>query len=162
MPKLIKFVNKKQIDIIIKVHPVYQTYQADFSEHKIVMIKNNCKNSHFHITYNFDFSVLLSGADIIITDFSNVGIETILAGKPLITVNFSKQKFEDVEKFHYFGASIYVEEYEKLESAVEDVLQNKYTESFEAECKKIAELYNSFNDGEASNRIFEALTNISN
>jgi len=157
MSNIINYANRKNYNIIIKIHPIYKLLEHDFSEHKISIIKKNCSDLQFHITYDFDFSILLGAADIIITDYSNIGIETILAKRPLVTVNFTSKKFENVENFHDYRASIYIDEYEKLETVIEEILQDKHADYFDAGREKIAELYNAFNDGKTSKRIFKEL-----
>lgn len=161
MTDLIKFCNKNHIFVIIKIHPKYETASHELSEEKIKKIENKCSGFNYLISYNLDLPELLCASDIIITDYSNVGIDAIIMNKPLITVNLMKENWENYpQRMDRFGASIYVEEYKKLEEFIIGILENQeMSQNLKDNRKKIIERYNFYNDGKASERIFNFLIN---
>lgn len=79
--------------------------------------------------------------------------------KPLLTVNFINEDYEYYEPFNREGASIYVDDYNKLENIVKEILEGKdYLSKLREEYKKASKRYNYLNDGNASDRIFNLLT----
>jgi len=159
MSNLIKFCNKKDFEIVIKIHPIYkQNNLHEESENKINIIKENCKNLKFLFTYDIDPTILISASDLVITDYSNLGIEATILDKPMITVNFSGENLDYTTRYHEYGASIYLEDYNKLEDLVEKIfIDEKDIESLTKGRKEIADLYNSYNDGKATQRILKLL-----
>jgi CDP-glycerol glycerophosphotransferase (TagB/SpsB family) len=110
------------------------------------------------ISYDIDMPTLLSAAELIITDFSNVGIEAILLDRPLLTVNFSNESFEYVLRYHEYGSSLYIEKYQDLEKITKEIIiEKKYLRELSNGRKKIIELINYKNDGKAGERIFNSL-----
>jgi len=159
MSNLIKFCNKKDFEIVIKIHPIYkQNNLHEESENKINIIKENCKNLKFLFTYDIDPTILISASDLVITDYSNLGIEATILDKPMITVNFSGENLDYTTRYHEYGASLYLEDYNKLEDLVEKIfIDEKDIESLTKGRKEIADLYNSYNDGKATQRILKLL-----
>ena len=158
MSDFIKYCNKNNFQVIIKIHPVYKSETRELSEIKLEKISKNCKNMKYLHSYDIDMHTLLSAADLIITDFSNVGIETILLDKPLLTVNLSKESFEYVLRYHEYGAAVYLENYYDLEKIVTEIFINKiHLDNLSTGRKKIIELINYQNDGAAGKRIFNSL-----
>jgi len=157
--KLIKFCNSNNYAIIVKIHPVYsQKIVKRLSEEKIKKINTKCKGLKFTISHDFDLSVLFSGADIVVTEFSNAGLEAILLEKPLLTVNFPQENFEYFTRYHEFGAALYFEDYSKFENAIYEILENgKWLDKLNVGRKKYSERLNYYNDGKACKRIFEFL-----
>jgi len=160
MSNLIKFCNKNNIEIVIKVHPVYKLTMEDIHKDKIKKISNSCTNQKFIFTFDINLTTLLSAADVVITDFSNAGVEAILLEKPLITVNFANEDFSNVHRFHEYNASIYVDEYEQIEKIIMEILMDKkHIQELKKDSKKVIDMYNYYNDGNAANRIFNILHN---
>jgi len=159
MSNLIKFCNKKDFEIVIKIHPIYkQGGLYEESENKMNSIKDNCKNQKFLFTYDIDPTILISASDLVITDHSNLGIDASILDKQMITVNFTGENLDYTTRYHEYGASIYLEDYKKLENLVEKIfIDEKDIESLTKGRKEIADLYNSFNDGKASQRILKLL-----
>ena len=156
--KFIKFCNKNDFEIVIKIHPRYKRGFEE-SENKIQFIKKACQNEKFHLTYDVDLSLLLSGSDVVISDYSNVGVEAILLNKSVVNVNFIKEELGKAQNYHEYGAVLYVEEYDKLENLITGILlKNEYIEELKKGRQKIIDLYNFNNDGNATQRIFDLLT----
>jgi len=156
--KFIKFCNKNDFEIVIKIHPRYKRGFEE-SENKIQFIKNTCQNEKFHLTYDIDLNLLLSGSDVVISDYSNVGVEGILLNRPVVNVNFIKEDLSKAQNYHEYGAVLYVEEYDKLENLITGILlKNEYIEELKKGRYKIIDMYNYNNDGNATQRIFDILT----
>jgi len=102
---------------------------------------------------------LLAASDLVITEYSNVGVETVLLEKPLLTVNFLKESFEFYLNFHEYNASIYIEDYSKLEKVILEIFEkNSHLEKLNEGRKGLIERLNFQNDGKASSRIINYLT----
>ena len=158
--KLIKFCNQNNTEIIIKLHPKYKRNPEEI-ENEINFIKIECNKDKFLITFDFDLNILLSAADLVISDYSNVGVEAILLKKIVINQNFVKEDLKRSHNYHEIGAALYAEEYEELEKKVYEILyENKHKEVIMNGYEEIVKRYNSKNDGKASERIFEILTKI--
>ena len=158
MSKLIKFCNKNNFEIVIKIHPLYKTTMTEMSKNKIELISNACQNFKYLITYDVDLSILNSVADLVITDHSDAGIEACLLEKPLITTNFIKEDWSNVPRYHEYGASIFTDDYLELEKIILEILiDGKHLEILKEGRKNIVNAYNYFNDVKAAERIFELL-----
>jgi len=105
---------------------------------------------------------LISASDLIITDGSNIGIEAILAKKPLITANFESIDENDVvlKAINETNSSIRISKYENLEKSVMRIFRNEQ----EISCgqQKIMDRYNFKNDGLTGKRIFNELISSGN
>jgi CDP-glycerol glycerophosphotransferase (TagB/SpsB family) len=159
MSDLIKFCSVNKLGIIIKIHPTYKISNHEESESKIKFIKKSCEKYNFLITYDENIYELISASDILITEFSTVGIEAVLLNKPVITVNFSNEDLgQYVERLDKINASFYIEDYVSLEDTIKEIFKNNET------IKKLKEgqntvrgLHNFSNDGMASERIISYL-----
>lgn len=158
MSDLIKFCSANDFELIIKIHPMYKFADNELSESKINAISKSCQKLKYLITYDIDIYVLLSGADLVITDFSNVGIEAVLLEKPLLIINFTNNTWQYL-RLDKYGASIYIDGYWKLEKTLIEILkEGKHLFELEKGRERIIEQYNFGNDGKASERLFNLLT----
>ena len=156
MSKLIKFCNKNNWEIILKLHPKWKRSVDGLDINKI---EKECKNQKFLISYDIDIKTLLSAADLVITDYSNIGLEAICLEKPLFTVNFEKENLQNIIKYHDYGASLYFENYSELEKSLKEVLTSElHDSSLKIGRQNFLEQFNYGNDGNANKRIFEWLT----
>jgi len=163
MSNFIKFCNKNNIEIIIKVHPKFKSASNEISSNTIQEINNNCLNQKFLITYDIDLLELIPASDMIITDYSSVGLEAVIAEKPLISINFFKENYELFNDLRVdrFGASLYIEKYNELEKNVLEIFEEKkHIDELKRNQEQIVQQYNYFNDGKASERVFNLLQNI--
>jgi len=160
IPRFIKFCNKKNFEIIMKIHPTYKVASQNVSEKKIMHIESKCKGMKYIITYDVDLTTLLSASEMVITDWSSVGLAAILLGKPLLQVNFTKEEIQKSVRYFDFGASIHITNYDKLEEIAIQILgdDEKIVKELNIGREKIIELYNFRNDGNAAQRIYEILT----
>ena len=163
MSNFIKFCNKNNIEIVIKIHPKFKIASNQISRDKIQSIKNSCMNLKYLITYDIELLELIPASDLIITDYSNVGLEAVVAGKPLISINFFKENYQLFNELRIdrFGASLYIEDYNELEKNILEIFEHrKYINELKRNQEKIVNQYNYHNDGKASNRIFKILQKI--
>jgi hypothetical protein len=159
MSNLIKFAKKNNFEIIIKIHPAYKIQGQKESEMFIKNINEYSKNDHYIITYDMDLPTLISAADLVITEYSSVGVEAILLDKPLITFNPLKENFEHFLRYDSYDASIYIEDYSILEKTILEILiSKKYLGQLKSGRIKISEQLNYLNDGKSAERIFKNLT----
>jgi hypothetical protein len=159
LSKLIKFCNKNNFEIIIKIHPKYNsTGSNEASETKIARIKKECKKEKFLISYNIDLYSILSASDLLITDYSMTGIEALIFEKPVLSVNFNKEYVTDspIKIAIEEKAILYTEKYDEIEEIIFDIFNNDQKSiELNHSRKKIIEQYNKFNDGKATERIFD-------
>ena len=155
--ELIQFGNDSKYQIIIKLHSRYKI-NPEMIKSEIKFINENCKGQNYKFSYDASIRDIISGSDVLISDFSNVAIEAMLLDKPVINVNFLKKELTDLQNFHEFGAALYTEDYKTLENMVREILENNEFETKRIEGKKrIIKLFNHNNDGKATDRIFEVL-----
>lgn len=156
--RFIQFCKNNDYEVIIKLHPRYKI-NSEIIEAEINFINENCKDQNYKFTYDVNMNDLISGADLVISDFSNVAIEAMLLDKLVININFLKEELTDLQNFHEFGAALYAEDYETLENMIIKKFENNYDyeEKRIKGKEKIIELFNYRNDGNATDRIFEIL-----
>jgi hypothetical protein len=156
MSKLIKFCNQNNFEIIIKMHPKWKGRNEGLNLSKI---RKECEQEKFLISYDINIRTVLSAADLLITDYSNIGLEAICLDKPVITINFIKENLNDIVKYHDFGAALYFENYQEFEKSILEILnENSHKKTLEIGRQKFIEEFNFANDGNASKRIFDFLT----
>ncbi len=159
MSNLIKFCNDNNIEIVIKVHPFYKIIFQDVHKQKIHEIKKSCKKQKYLITYDIEPSILLSASDLVVSDFTNLGIEAILLEKPLITVNFTKDPIEKLRSNFPYESSVYTSDYKLLEKYILEILkEKKHIDKMRQKWTESIKKFNLFNDGQAAQRIFELMT----
>jgi hypothetical protein len=157
--ELIKFSNLNNIEIIIKTHPIYKIRENDLNKNKLEKIANSCSSETYHVIEDIEMPTLLSASNLLITDYSNTGIEAVLLEKPVISVNISKEDWPDVQqRLEKYNAAIYVENYSELIYTIKDIFQKG--EIFETLIKgrgKASEIFNHSNDGRSAERVFKLL-----
>lgn len=157
MSKLIKFCNRNNIEVVIKIHPMYKTMLSfKESEEKIQKISQECQGLRHLITYDIDLYTVMSAADLVITDYSNVGAEAALFEKPILTVNFNKESLINEQRYHEIGGAMYFEDYDRMERTILEIFHDgKHLDELKAGRKKLADMYNYYNDGNAAKRIVD-------
>lgn len=159
MSNLIKFCNNHDYQIIIKVHPIHETTEKSVHDYMVGKIKKACSELKFLIVSDIESSLILPAADLVITDHTNFGIEAALLKKPWLTVNFEGESSDFLFQIFDYSHSIYIEKYEELEKYIVEILeQNKHQNFFDAKYNELVNKFNYKNDGNASQRIFELLT----
>jgi len=158
MSNLIKFCNHNNFEIVIKIHPLYKIKWQKENTNKINAISKICQDLKYLMTYDFDSSTLLSAADLVVTDYSNVGVEAILLNKLLITVNFAGENLENVQRYHDHNVSIHMDEYNKIEELIMKIFSGEQLITIlQKDRDRLIPQYNFHNDGKATLRVVNLL-----
>lgn len=132
------------ITLILKPHP-----NEDIEVYH-ELISNNDSSA---IIIKDDLHLLIMESDLVIIEFSTVGLETIFLNKDLITINITGQ--EDIVPYAKSGAAISVNDLNELEGRIRDLLTNNdITLQLHNGRKKYK------NDGKASERVVNIISNV--
>jgi len=154
MPDFIKFCNKHNFELIIKVHPIYKTTFQDIHQQKIEFFKTKCQNMKYLITIDLDRKTLISAADLIISDHSNFGVEAVLMNKPIISINLEHEELENIKNVYDYNVGYFVEHYEDLEKYTLEIFNTDSTpKKFILSRKIYSDKWNFQNDGKSAERI---------
>ena len=162
MSSLIHFCNKKNLDILIKIHPGYK-FVSDTKkiiEKKISEINDNCKNLDYKIMFEGDVQEILINTDVLITEYSNIGIEAALNDIPIIVANMNSEQFFDHSyQYNKENVALYCTNIDELCNSIEKILNDVDTiQHLRKGRKDFNYKYNFLNDGNASKRTFEILS----
>jgi len=81
-------VESSPINVVVKLHPRDSDTTVNvFSTH----VKGTPRNA-IHVVRDFDIRVLIQQAEIVVTIFSNVGIEAAMENKKLVVANLEQRK----------------------------------------------------------------------
>ena len=142
--------NLSNIYLIIKLHPMDESldlYNELIEEFGI----NNASAVRHYNSFN-----LLVSCDCLITKYSTIGLEAMILGKPVICLNFYK------EKIHYIvnKAAFELSNCNELPSIIKNFFENPLLKSKER--KQFVEKYNYKNDGLATQRVYRIIINLLN
>ncbi len=137
-----------ETQLIIKVHP---------SEYDIKKYKKIAGNEGLNVTITEKYLYpLLTTCNILITPFSTTGLEAMIIGKPLITVNFSGKP--DKMPYAESGAALGVYKPDNIKPAIKSVLEDKDVRKRLAKKAKIFIYDQCYEmDGKASERILDLI-----
>jgi len=155
---IIRFCNKNNFEVFIKIHPVYTRTMIELNEKKIKSLKKICKKENFVVSADIDIPVLLASSDLVITSrFSTIAIESSLLKKPVISFNHSHENYDFMESYHV-DTSIFLNDYDQLEKYLKEILvEKKHSHLIDNGFKLALDAYNIKNDGKASQRITNLL-----
>jgi len=158
MTKFIKFCNYNKINLIIKVHPIYLTTNSEMHESMIQKIKDGCPNEKYSIELEISPSILLPAADLVITDYTTLGIEANLLGSPWITINFQNDDEQFLSQIFDFTDSIHILRYNDLErSSYEIIKEKKHLEFFTNHQNKLKAKFNDPVKNLAAESVFSTI-----
>ena len=160
MSKLIYFCNQNNLDILIKIHPMYKSpINYDISKEKVNRIKKLCQDLKFTVSYDIDLTKLWPQTKILITEHSIVAIEAALSSIPIIVTDIdSDEEFEGSE-YQKDGIALYATSIEELSHCIKKILYDETTkEKLQNAIKKFCHDYNYLNDGNSTERIYNMLT----
>lgn len=162
MSELIHFCNKIDLEVLIKLHPLYE-FNPDHREicrQKMDKIKERCNGLKYDVTYDADLSKLFSRTAILITEYSLVGVEASLNEIPIISVNMDNETYYDFSlEFSKEGVALYATNTSELFDCINKVLHDDIVIKKLDEGRKGFNLeFNYLNDGNSSKRIFNILT----
>ena len=157
--KFIKFCNLKNFNLIIKVHPIYLTTQNHIHKKIVNEIQKNCSKLKYTINVEMNASTLVSAADLVITDQTNLGIEAGLLGKPWLTVNFQNENkdflFKTSEQMKH---SIHLSDYKDLEIKSSEILhKHKHEKLFLTNQQEMIKKFNFIQELNSRQKIFSIL-----
>jgi hypothetical protein len=98
--------------LVIRYHPGETVDPADFPKHAYIS------------TAQDDLAILLKSVDVVVTMTSTVGLEGVLLGKPLVTIDQSV--FREDAPYSEMGLAIGVDDLNNLESALVDALSGSW------------------------------------
>jgi len=131
--------------LIVKVHP---GGSIDFYQR----IANEMGINNVVITKNIDLYGLLNACDVMLTSFSTTGLEAMILGKPVITINLTG--IPDIVPYAESGAAIGVCKPEELASAINSALYDEKTRKSLEEMRKKFVYESAYKmDGKASERV---------
>jgi CDP-glycerol glycerophosphotransferase len=112
----------------------------------------------FHLTDNTveDLNPLLKDMDILITDFSGAYFDFLLTGKPIILAPFDFAEYLSQSRELYFD--YYELQHPKAISWIE-VLELLSGDDFVVPTQKLKSIYNDFNNGDSSMRLYYEIVN---
>ena len=157
--KFIKFCNLENFNLIIKVHPIYLTTQNHIHKKIVNEIQKKCSELKYTINVEMNASTLVSAADLIITDQTNLGIEAGLLGKPWLTVNFQNENkdflFKTSEQMKH---SIHLSDYKDLEIKSSEILhKHKHEKLFLTNQQEMIKKFNFIQELNSRQKIFSIL-----
>lgn len=157
--KFIKFCNLKNFNLIIKAHPIYLTTQNHIHKKIVNEIQKNCTNLNYIIDLEMKSSTVVSAADLVITDQTNLGIEAGLLGKPWLTINFQNDNENFLFKTsEHMEHSIHLTDYNDLEiKSLEIFHDHKYEEFFLTHQQEMIKKFNFIQGTNSSEKIFSIL-----
>lgn len=105
----------------------------------------------------------LNISDVLITDYSSVYFDFLLANKPIIFFPYDLDIYmnESRELYHDYDSvtpGIRVETMDELTKAIEHYIDGK--DEFEVERQKVLDMMFDYNDGNSSERLYERLINL--
>ena len=163
MSELIKFCNINDLDILIKIHPMYKSItNYGFSQERIQRIKNTCKENKYQISYDMKLNELWPKTKILITDHSIVSIEAILNKIPIIfTKLYNDEKFEGDEYLNE-GVGLFADTQKNLQDNIIKILNDvNIQQELKEHITKFIQNYNYKDDGLAAKRITNLMNVVS-
>ncbi|CUR50909.1 Putative glycosyl/glycerophosphate transferase [Nitrosotalea devaniterrae] len=149
----ISYANKKDYEIIIKFHPLFESERS-----QILLERSKGMKFHFLKYSDIEINEVISVSKVVITDNSSTGMLAILADRPVIVVNFRGEPYPD-NRYDEYGIALLAISTQELELCIDKTMNDKHIQNHLAEHrKKYQYWYNYKNDGMAAARIFEMLT----
>lgn len=154
----------KNILFVIKPHPMDEVFYNNYLKkgHLIhpnikILFDNDIKNNNF---YFYDFFAL---ADLMITDYSSIGIDYLITSKPIIYLTQTSKEYSKnrgfilPDNYEIFMPGDKVHNFNKLINAIEDSLT---VDSWKNSRTKALPLLHKYVDDKASERICEIMKNL--
>ena len=156
-----KLLEDKNILFMVKPHPfeesIYKSFEQNnvFNHPNIKIIYNKDLNTRGLYFYEF-FKI----ADLMITDFSSIGIDYLITKKPIIFLNSLAKEYnknrgftlEDNYEIMMPGEKVY--NFNQLLKAIEDAI---LTDSWKEQRLKMLPLLHKYCDSNASERIYQIM-----
>lgn len=159
--KFYNLLEDKKILFIVKPHPFEESIYKQIEQNGVF------KHPNIKIIYNEDlntrglyFYEFFKITDLMITDFSSIGIDYLITQKPIIFLNSLAEEYnknrgftlEDNYEILMPGEKVY--NFDQLLNAIEEAIM---TDHWKAQRLKILPLLHKYCDGNASERIYEIM-----
>jgi len=148
--KVNSFLERNKCVLLVKFHDVEILRREKFSQNKNIIIANKLQDPY----------VILSRADILITDYSSIYFDYLLLDKPIIFFTFDLQKYEKNNGFYYDYDEVTpgpkVKNWDELLEALRLALDGR--DEYKKQRMQVNKLFNKYQDGNSSERIYELLT----
>lgn len=158
----IRFCNKNNLDIFIKLHPSikFTADQNKVGKQKIREIQEKCDGLSYAVSYDADLSKIMPRTSILITEESLVGVEASLNGKPIIVFNPNNENhFVNSVQYQKENIALYATSVKELTQCISRILSDSELNTHLEHARKVFNYeFNYLNDGKAANRIFNILT----
>ena len=110
------------------------------------------------ITLDLDRRILISAADLIISDHTNLGVEAVLMNKPTISTNLEHEDLQNIKDVYDYDVGYFVENYEDLEKYTLEIFNtNSMPQKFILSRKTYSDKWNFQNDGKSVERILNLI-----
>ncbi len=139
--------------LVVKLHPA-EMNDSDYYMH----IANEAGCANVIINTTIDLYLMISKADIIITSFSTVGLESVFFNKPLITIDPLKQ---DIQSYYKDKIAFQASNSEELADLIQRILNNSLTFDQEVYSNYIENQVYKI-DGNVSKRCIEIIKSFNN
>lgn len=160
LPELIRFCNKNNFEIIIKMHPMYKSVLKESIDNNIRIIEQKCNGLRFQIIYDPEIEFLLPKADIVVlgSPTSTVGLEASLFNLPIIVANVGEQVFYDFTlQYHKDNVALYASTLEELFNCIDRVVKDHADTELQQARERFNLDLNYINDGKAADRVFQSM-----
>ncbi len=158
--KLEQFLAEQNIILLVKMHYIEQTeYHIRETEHIRIIDENLLQ------TNGIRFYELLSGTDALISDYSSIWVDYLLLDRPIIfavrdLADYEKVHGLMVEPFEAWAPGELVTEMEGLQSAIKTALSG--ADPFAEKRSILTRLYHRYTDGNSSQRVITAISDLLN
>lgn len=152
---------KNNILLVIKPHPFEENFYRNYvgngglNHPNIKMVYNKDMEENKFYFYEF-----FSCADLMITDFSSIGIDYLITKKPIIFLNLLSDEYNKnrgftlPDNYEIMMPGEKVQNFEQLLSAIEDALT---VDSQKDTREKMLPLLHKYTDSKASERIYDIM-----
>lgn len=148
--ELIKYLEDNNYLLCIKKHPSEKSnYLSDFINTPRIKVINDLLDNH-----NFDIYDVLDASDVLLTDYSSLGIEYLYLNKPVIYINtdsdaYNKNRGLLFSNFDFWSCNSSTNNLTELKRLLNDYLKNSQINELFSKQKKI--FFSSLKDGGCKN-----------
>lgn len=136
--------------VVVKIHP-------SFSEHAYSNIYTENDKYLFQVIKDADIYDLIVASRACVTDYSTVGAEAVIAGKPLIVMNMTTKKFP-ANDYVEMGVATGVTSMNDIDKAFDSILDDgEDSPELQSSIAKFVWAYNHKNDGKAVSRLVDLI-----
>lgn len=160
MEEINTLLKENNIDLLVKLHPAEE---ADYLD-KIKNLSNiTLITSKYLNDKEIDIYEVLERADTLITDYSSVYFDYLLANKPIIFLTNDVNEYESnrgflLEPVKFWQPGYRVDNYKEFSLAIKDIVEEK--DLYKDNRKEIKDILHRYCDGKSSNRLSDRIVSI--